>query len=447
MHVDISKRNIRGIIIIILISLLCFLSVFFFNGKDCQDITNWAIHLLDSVGSLRIREFALICNDANLPTNYSAFSNIVCGIWIAPIYIIGACFDISIPLAVYCTWMKVGVCVLNILAALLLSGIIKRNSNSIKTEYVVLLWFSFNLVQQYSIGNGQIDIIGIVLFLVAFSFFLDNRLTAFSVISGICLCFKAFPILIIGMLFAYIFADKGVKVIKYVVLLCIFPVLQYTIEKVFFIDYDICERVGFEYSNANFIDRLFEGNVNISVSPVIMIFVILCVLVYLLGKGGLIDVFDALAMSALYFFIFFLLVESHCQWYMYLLPLILIIGIRYGMTSEFLLLCFGLNISQIIYNSSTTEFIGKSLYGIFKESTGEFDYNMLFTNVRHMPEYVASVFFAFMGLTVLYYVVTRVRIQKGIELKREQKEKVNAGLIYAIYTVTLLSELILIVMY
>ena len=440
-------RSKNKIIIFALVLLISLVSVFFFGGKDGEDIATWAATLLDSISELRLREFALMCNDMGLPTNYSAFSNIICAIWLLPVYLIGIIFHVNVSLFVYCTYLKIGIVIVNFIAVHFLYKSISRYNKDIREETVYLLWFSFNLVQQYSIGNGQIDIIGICLMLIALNCYFEGRYRAFSLIAGACLCFKVFPIILIAMVIAMLVADKGIKAVRYLIYILILPILQLVIEKVVFIDYDIAQYVGFEYSNSNFIDRLFEHDINISVSPIILVSVILFVLVYLLYKYSLINELDVLAVSALTYCLFFIMVRSHCQWYMYLLPLILIIGLYKGVTVEYMLLCLGFNVTEIVYNSVSTDSVDKSLYGYFVDNTGYFDYNVPLSKVAHAPEYVASIFFAFMFLFVIYYFVVRMRTAKNIVAKRVVPANASQVLLYVVYATTLLSEIIIVLIY
>ncbi|MCR4610531.1 MAG: hypothetical protein K5644_01400 [Lachnospiraceae bacterium] len=444
----ISKADrTRKIIIYIAIGLLTALSVFCFNDKDCLDISRWGKCFIDSLLDGEIRSYTIICNDLDLPNNYSAFSNIVCGIWILPVYIIDRLFAGGIQIAIYCTWVKLGVVVLNVLVAKLIHMILSLRGAKINIEYIFLIWFSFNLVQMKSIGNGQIDIIGILLMLLSLYFFFKKDYTKFALIGGAAICFKIFPIILVAVLLAYLPAEKGVKCIRYVILTAILPIVQKTIENVFFIDYNICERVGFEYSHANFMERIFGVQINALITPVIVISIVIVLLVYILRKNNFIDESDLLYLTCIIFFMFFLLVWSHCQWYLYALPLLLIAGLMYGITSEYMIMAIGFNISQMIYNSVTTLYMKRSLLGMFTDCNEEFDYNILFADIDHIGAYMGSAFFAFFLSMIIFSIVKRVQFKKDISPIRAQNIQTNSILMWVLFATTFISETVFLIKY
>lgn len=446
MAIHITHNKNKKILIYTAIAVLTLLSIFCFNDKDCRDIVNWAKYFLDTLIDGKLTSFAVYCNDMGLPNNYSIFSNILCALLIAPVYIIDVIIG-NVDVIVYCTFLKIIIAGINVIIAMMLCKICDKLSIAVDREIVYLLWFSFNLVQMKSIGNGQIDCIGILLMLIALYLFLEERYLAFSIVGGLSICFKAFPVILIVCLLSYLFANKGIKAIGHALLVCVIPLLQELIERFVFIDYDICERVGFEYSNINFINRIFAGNVNIVISLPIALAVLLVIMIYVLRRNNLIKIIDVLAITSIIFAVFFLLVWSHCQWYLYMLPLLLIIGLYAGLSTEFLLISIGFNVSQMIFNSVSTLYMRHSLLGIILKSEGEFDYNIMFSNIGHIGEIAASIFFGCMLAMILYYVIKRVANIRNVKPLREQNHLTNGILLWVLYATTFISESLFLIMY
>ncbi len=446
MAIHITQNRNKKILIYTAIAVLTLLSIFCFNDKDCRDIVNWARYFIDTLIDGKLTSFAVYCNDMGLPNNYSVFSNIVCALFIAPVYIIDVIIG-NLDVIIYCTFLKIIITGINVIIALVLSKICDKLCIIVNKETIFLLWFSFNLVQMKSIGNGQIDCIGILLMLIALYLFLEERYIAFSIVGGLSICFKAFPIILIACLLSYLFANKGIKAIRYALIVCAIPLLQKLIERFIFIDYDICEKVGFEYSNSNFINRLFAGNINIVISLPIALGVLLVIMIYVLRRNNLIELMDVLAITSIIFAVFFLLVWSHCQWYLYMLPLLLIIGLYAGLSSEFLLISIGFNVSQMIFNSVSTLYMRYSLFGLMVESEGEFDYNIMFSNISHIGEIAASIFFGCMIAMILYYVIKRMVNRRNVMPLREQNHLANSFLLWVLYVTTFVSESWFLIMY
>ena len=183
--------------------------------------------------------------------------------------------------------------------------------------------------------------------------------------------------------------------------------------------------------SSNFINRIFAGNVNIVISLPIALAVLLVIVIYVLRRNNLIEIIDVLAITSIIFAVFFLLVWSHCQWYLYMLPLLLIIGLYAGLSTEFLLISIGFNVTQMIFNSVK----------------GEFDYNIMFSNIGHIGEIAASIFFGCMLAMILYYVIKRVANIRNVKPLREQNHLTNGILLWVLYATTFISESLFLIMY
>ena len=117
-----------------------------------------------------------------------------------------------------------------------------------------------------------------------------------------------------------------------------------------------------------------------------------------------------------------------------------------GGTDEYLLLCLGYNVSQILYNPFDTSSMKDSLLGLFVSRDLSFSNNMIFS-IEHLSEYAASSFFAFMLLMVLYYPMKRIQDIKNIKPAREQNKWINHIIMCLIYITTLSNEILYLIKY
>ena len=81
------------------------------------------------------------------------------------------------------------------------------------------------------------------------------------------------------------------------------------------------------------------------------------------------------------------------------------------------------------------------------ESEGEFDYNIMFSNISHIGEIAASIFFGCMIAMILYYVIKRMVNRRNVMPLREQNHLANSFLLWVLYVTTFVSESWFLIMY
>ena len=140
MAIHITQNRNKKILIYTAIAVLTLLSIFCFNDKDCRDIVNWARYFIDTLIDGKLTSFAVYCNDMGLPNNYSVFSNIVCALFIAPVYIIDVIIG-NLDVIIYCTFLKIIITGINVIIALMLSKICDKLCIIVNKETIFLLWF------------------------------------------------------------------------------------------------------------------------------------------------------------------------------------------------------------------------------------------------------------------------------------------------------------------
>ena len=289
----------------------------FFIHPDIMETSNHSYLFLESVISGNVRSFykTVELHDNALYYMNGAYYNIfvyaVFALWQLPVSLVEQLFSLSMNETFYFIWSKALCAILYCMCAVLVYKICLSLKIAEKRAAFAAFAFLLNPVAFFSpMIMGQYDSLCLFLMLASFFYFAKGDLLRFSVIAGIAILCKYFAFFIFLPLLL-LMEKRVVNLMKF--LLCAsFPLILTSI---------LLPSANSPHFGEMIVRMLLPRAGLIPLFPAL--FLLVCVWSYL-KKPDNMSPQHGLHLSFVVFALLFLLIESHPQWYILLIPFLII---------------------------------------------------------------------------------------------------------------------------
>lgn len=344
-----KNKCLSKIIMISMVSLLVCFSVIGLSHADVTCLAKWGVELLEHIKNGNTSMYYVDMFNTGEGNNYNFFQTLVLSMACFPVYCVAKVFKVEVSYLLYQTSIKLTVAIMHVLCAYeIYKVIIKLTEQSRKAFISAMLYLACPVVIMHGIGIGQIDGIGVLLFLLSLLFYLDKKYYKMAICIGFAILSKYF-LLMIYVPVALMKICEIKKWYKYMIIAFLIPLMNRIVTNILFID---ARRQASIHNSQVFIPRLFTENIDGRVSIFLLMLLLLCGIMLAIGLRGKGRDYIALLMPVIIFWFFLLLVFWHPQWIIYMIPLLLIMSSYVKHEIEILLYAFGANIGFTIFSMS-----------------------------------------------------------------------------------------------
>ena len=343
----------------IICNVMCLVLVFLSAFTLCHaDLIGWNVtwgrQFLECIKNGNTREFQLILESKNMPTNYNIFLNAFFALSLSPIYLIELISKYTIDNYIYASWFKLNIVFFTFLTLNIFSKCLKElEINQTKAEFLKFLYIASPFCLLSSIGMGQIDFLGNYFFVSGIYMFLQKKYNRMSIFIALAATVKGFALIFYIPVIILLYGKDIKKLLKHLLITLSIPVIVSLVTRIYFIDYSRISSALEEHYG--FAERIFAISAD-KTSVFIFIAVIICGLSYYFSQHELVKPYYYVSSGMIIFSSFVLLVLWHPQWLIYSLPLLLIIAAYYKKFDDFLILNLIMNTSYIIYINANKGF-------------------------------------------------------------------------------------------
>ena len=335
--------------------LLLILYAFTVSHVDCNTISTWGYDLLDSIRRGALREFPEYTYQAHgMATNYTLFSNIITAIWLTPVFILDCLIGAHFEMVVYDVWFKVLILCVLCAALIIFYRILLRLKYDRRTIEIGCFVFATSAILLVSVlGKGQIDSISVFFVLLAIYCLYDEKILYSFLFLGIACLFKPFAILL-GIPYLLLSIGKMGKKLAYCILFLIGPyIADYVITRLLMPEYgrmsDITNSLFKETFGLSRIEELFAVRIN----AILLFFglgLLICFIAFCVGIRNKTSKIHIVLLPPTMYLTYILFVNaSSVYWLINILPIIVMIGLRFDRIEDFLILNTGINIGVCMY--------------------------------------------------------------------------------------------------
>ena len=165
------------------------------------DLVNWNMvwgkNLLECIRQGKIRDFAVIMEKLERPTNYNIALNFSFALWELPLYLVELAIGKTISYIIYAAWYKVLIIMVTIFTIkkirAIISELVEESQRRRYVEIATILYIVSPIALLASIGQGQVDFLGNFLFVSGILCFVkqDYRgmtlwVSLAAVVKGLC---------------------------------------------------------------------------------------------------------------------------------------------------------------------------------------------------------------------------------------------------------------------
>ena len=290
--------------------------LFFYCHYDCEAITSWGYDLLECIRRGKLFQFPEYTYASfGSPTNYTLFVNSVTALWLTPLYLLDQAAGLDLTIFFYEKWYKllVGIALLLDLWALdrlfAALGIAQKDRRRSQALFLLL------------IGRWKGRVAGFAL-IAAAPYLLDKGITALLMPEYLPLSQKTFPLL--------------------------------------------AQALG----GLTITEQFFDLEVN-QVLVFAALALVLCFACYYLGVHGKTRREHLLALPPLLLICFGIFVCASFHWFIYLLPALLLMGLKLERRSDFYLLWLGMSLGLTVYFAAAESMTALPLAGLLFGGAGE----------------------------------------------------------------------------
>ncbi|MCR5144584.1 MAG: hypothetical protein K6B67_04680 [Lachnospiraceae bacterium] len=341
------NEKIYRFLMLMFVGILIIISVFALSHADIKFIPKWGVELLEHIRTGNVKNYYVDMYNAGEGNNYNLFQTTFVMLCCVPAYIVGKLFHIEVSLLVYQISLKLVVATLHVLCARELHKIINIKFKDENKAFLAGMFYLANpVVIMHGIGIGQIDVLGILLFLLSIRFNLEKKQTKMAVCVGLAILSKFFLLMIyVPVLLLNI--KKIKEWTKSIIIVIAIQGVHKLLTSLLFIDAGHQASV---HNNEVFIPRLFAVNIDGRTSIFIMMMLLLCGICLAIGLRDKQAKNTNVMMPVLLFWLFLLLVYWHPQWIIYIVPMLIIMVCFLKKEIEIVLYGFGANIGFVLYS-------------------------------------------------------------------------------------------------
>ncbi len=343
-------RKLLKVIIVFLIILSAF--------TLCNvDLANWNMvwgkTLLECIRTGKVRDFALILEKNGTPTNYNIVLNLSFSVWEFPIYLIEMITGRVISYYIYAAWYKVLIIIVTIITLKRFRMIIGEIAPVYNRDYYIELCTFLYLLSPVlllaSIGQGQVDFLGNYFFVNAIYAFMKNNFRNMTLWISIALIVKGFALFFYFPVLILVFGKDLFRIFKHIIIAIIPAAISKVLSIVVFKDF---KRISDYMSrNLDFTGRVFEESIQYT-SLFLLVCVIVCGGCYYISVSGKTKYYHYILSGSIIFIAFAMTINWHPQWWIYCLPIFIIIGCFYNSLESFLIYFLGMNSAFLLLVTS-----------------------------------------------------------------------------------------------
>ena len=197
------------------------LAFFFMSHPDLWETANHSYVFLESVFSGNFMNFYEFCAAHNNTyyyinvANYNIMIYILFGLWELPVFVFNQIFSLPLNEQFIIYWAKIVCVAFYVGCGYMVKRLCKSLGLAENKAAVAAMFFLFNPVAFYSpMAMGQYDTLCLFFTLWALCYYAENSMTKFSLIMGLGIVFKFFPLLILVPL-VLLKEKKIVNILKY----------------------------------------------------------------------------------------------------------------------------------------------------------------------------------------------------------------------------------------
>ncbi len=256
---------------------------------------------------------------------YNIFLYITMAILALPMYLLNKLVGLERYVFLLNLWGRVVFIGLSVFCAHLIAKLsLKFTSDQTKSKWAGYLFLSSPIFIYCVIIQNQYDILAVTTTLLALFFYFDKKYFKFSVLMSLAICYKLFPVLIFFPLI--LLAEKRIGKLLTYSLIAISPyVLSTAFYTIFDPYYGITQdllKSGYDFFGRVYAAQIGGGFSNISIFMVV--FILICVYAYYIQPKMAEYAAIAITMCAASYANFFLFIDWHPQWFIIIMPFIIL---------------------------------------------------------------------------------------------------------------------------
>ena len=328
---------------------------FLYTHYDSMAITKWGVLLLDAIRDGNIRNYpARVLVEYGSATNYTLFVNAITAIWLCPVYLICEFILHIDSLLVYEMWYKV-LLVLAIFLSVHVFGKVLRQLNfkdeNITIGKAFLMVSAITLVS--ALGKGQVDVYGLFFFLKGIEYQLKNDKIKMSVCMGIAFLIKPLVLWILIPCYILLLGKEHGRTIAYAGI-CLLPfALDKLVTILIMPEYislsgETAQMLKKEFGGLSMFESMFYGGVNDTL-PFWLILIVVCFICYYIATHNMVKEWQYCVFPVIILVAFSIFCSVSYHWFIYVLPLLIIMVLRLSKKTDGYLLMLGLNTSLACY--------------------------------------------------------------------------------------------------
>lgn len=339
-------KKIERIILVLVSILMAVIAIVGISHMDLNYISLWAISLLDHIKMGQLGSYANDLLSNNQGTNYNLFQNGSVAFWCLPLYVLNLLTKIKVSALAYQVWIKMIIAILQFACAKELYTIVMFLKHDERMAWILaILYLGSPVVLIHGIGIGQIDVLGVLFFLLSIRFCLEKKYYKMALAMGFALLSKFFVLMFYVPWLLLEFKNIK-KYIKYIWITPVVVIVNSVITRFLIKDYGV---QASSHNKIYFIPRLFMVEIR-DASIVLMLIMVLCAMALAINKRNKTKSYHYLLFPCMVYYVFFLLVYWHPQWYMYVLPMLLLMGGGGHQEEEFAFYYIGNSLGFTLYS-------------------------------------------------------------------------------------------------
>lgn len=345
----------KGKQLIYIVIPLILIFGFIYTNYDGTAITKWGVLLLDAIRDGNIRNYpARVLVEYGSATNYTLFVNAITAVWLCPAYLLCEFILHIDSLLVYEMWYK-ALLVLAVFLNVHVFGNVLEQLN-FKKENIAIgkAFFMLSTITLVSaLGKGQVDVYGLFFFLKAIEYQLKHDNIKMSLSMGIAFLVKPLVLWIIIPCYILLLGREHIRTIAYAGI-CLLPfALDKLVTIVIMPEYislsgETAQMLKKEFGGLSMFESMFYGGINDTL-PFWMIFIVVCFICYYIATHNMAEEWHFCVFPVVILVAFSIFCSVSYHWFIYVLPILIIMVLRLSKKTDGYLLMLGLNTSLACY--------------------------------------------------------------------------------------------------
>ena len=327
--------------------ILCIFCAVFLGHPDAHTLSGWARDLLDCIFSGRFSEFPEYTYELrDNATNYSFLANCIMAVLMLPIYAVDEGLSLALDIYYYVFFEKLVILAVTLIDVRIFGNILKdMGYERTNRLYAKGLFMCSAIVCAATVAKGQIDAIVLLFLLIAAREYQRRSFGLMALMLGISLVIKPFSVLVAAPVLLLLMGELGVFG---VIVPGVFAALPFITDRLltrilwprYFevrVHTDDATRILFGQTRAEGLFSQSLGNVSLFLAVVLIV----CFICLYKGVNKKVKKDDILIYPAILYLALAAFVSATVYWYIAVLPVWIILGLR--MKSRFCLpmLLFG----------------------------------------------------------------------------------------------------------